>query len=79
MVAITTSIFNAYVPSHLEELGICISDPDHLIKTNSQQEKSEVQDDARVILSEGYDRQMIVLCACGVAQVVVAILMWKKN
>ncbi|OTA80297.1 hypothetical protein M434DRAFT_38029 [Hypoxylon sp. CO27-5] len=80
MVAISTSIFNDYVLSELSALGI--SDPSSLIETQNMTgigASSELQDETKRILSEGYNRQMLVLCACGAAQAVVALLMWKKN
>lgn len=80
MVAISTSIFNGFVLPRLSELGI--SDPDRVTEPHSRSGTEippEVWDEARDILSQGYNRQMFVLCACGVAQAVVALLLWKRN
>ncbi|KAK5989756.1 hypothetical protein PT974_08016 [Cladobotryum mycophilum] len=80
MVAIATSVFNSYVLSQLRALGI--SDPSNLAEMRGMVGATitpEVQESARRILSKGYNRQMLVLCACGAAQVPVALLMWKKT
>lgn len=80
MVAITTALFNGFVLPQLSGLGI--SDPNRVIETYSQGETEippEIWDEARHILSEGYNRQMFALVACGAAQAAVALLFWKKN
>ena len=80
MVAITTALFNGFVIPHLSELGI--SDPNRVIESYSQAEtviSPEVWDEARHILSEGYNRQMFALVACGAAQAAVALLLWKQD
>lgn len=80
MVAITTAVFNGFVLPQLSGLGI--SDPNRVIERYSQNETGispEVWDEARHILSQGYNRQMFVLVACGGAQAAVALLLWKKN
>jgi hypothetical protein len=80
LVAITTALFNGFVIPHLSELGI--SDPNRVIETYSQTETEispEVWDEARHILSEGYNRQMFALVACGAAQAAVALLLWTKK
>ncbi|ETS76594.1 hypothetical protein PFICI_11981 [Pestalotiopsis fici W106-1] len=80
MVAITTAIFNGYVYPRLSALGI--SDPNRVIQTYSQADidiSPELWDEARQVLSKGYNRQMYALIACGVAQAAAALLLWKKN
>lgn len=80
LVAITTALFNGYVIPHLSELGI--SDPNSVIERYSQGETEippEMWNEARHILSEGYNRQMFALVACGAAQAAVALLLWKRN
>lgn len=80
LVAITTALFNGYVIPHLSGLGI--SDPNRVIERYSQGETDippEIWDEARHVLSEGYNRQMFALVACGAAQAAVALLLWKKN
>lgn len=80
IVAVVTSIFNDYVLSQLSELDI--SDPASMLETQNKaavSTASELQNEVRRIISEGYNRQMLVLCACGAVQVVAALLMWKKN
>lgn len=80
LVAITTALFNGFVIPHLSGLGI--SDPNRVIETYSQAETEispEVWDEARKILSKGYNRQMFALVACGAAQAAVALLLWTKK
>jgi len=78
--AIVTSVFNGYVRSELARLGIAASVTD----LGSQRGQSStlppgVQDEVLNALSQGYNRQMLVLCAFGAAQLPVALLMWKRK
>lgn len=80
MVAITTALFNGFVLPQLSGLGI--SDPNRVIETYGQggtDISPEIWYEARHILSEGYNRQMFALVACGVAQAAVALLLWNNN
>lgn len=82
MVAVTTALFNGLVIPRLSELGI--SDPNRVIETYSHRGTTRIPagvwSDARRILSQGYNRQMYALVACGVAQAaVVALLLWEKR
>ncbi|KAK8039562.1 hypothetical protein PG993_007973 [Apiospora rasikravindrae] len=81
MVAVTTALFNGFVFPRLSELGI--SDPNRVIETYSHGGRAEIPEDvwndARRILSQGYNRQMYALVACGVAQAAVALLLWEKH
>ncbi|KAI1088164.1 putative efflux pump antibiotic resistance protein [Rostrohypoxylon terebratum] len=75
--AIATSVFNGYVLPHLSILGI--QDPAAALITGQQFLSADLQDEGRLILSEGYNRQMTVLCALSAAQIPAALLMWKRK
>lgn len=76
--AIVTSVFNYHVGSQLSQLGI--SDPLTTVATQNRKPlPPALQDDIRSILSEGYNQQMLTLCAFGAAQVPVALLIWKRK
>lgn len=81
LVAVTTALFNGLVFPRLSELGI--SDPNRVIETYSHGGMTgipaHVWNDARRVLSEGYNRQMYALVACGVAQAAVSLLLWEKR
>jgi hypothetical protein len=80
MVAISTATFNGFVFPKLS--GIGISDPNRVVQTYGKGRTGispEVWNAAKGILSQGYDRQMLVLMACAAAQAAVALLMWKKK
>ncbi|KAK8134590.1 hypothetical protein PG984_006602, partial [Apiospora sp. TS-2023a] len=81
LVAVTTALFNGFVFPRLSELGI--SDPNRVIETYSHGGTTgipaDIWSDARRVLSEGYNRQMYALVACGVAQAASALLLWEKR
>ncbi|KAK7920463.1 MFS multidrug transporter-like protein [Apiospora marii] len=80
MVAVTTALFNGFVFPRLSALGI--SDPNRVIETYSQSGTKippEIWDEAISILSQGYNRQMYALVACGAAQAFSALLLWKRD
>ncbi|GAB1315320.1 hypothetical protein MFIFM68171_05530 [Madurella fahalii] len=62
--AIATSVFNGY-------LGITGENAPAFVAVSGQQEE------ARRTLSEGYNRQMLVLCAISAAQIPPTLLLWK--
>lgn len=76
--AITTSVFNGYTASHLRQLGLANAgsglSPAQILNL-----PAEMQVDVRTTLSEGYNRQMIVLAALSAAQFPAAVLMWRKK
>ncbi|PQE06763.1 MFS multidrug transporter protein [Rutstroemia sp. NJR-2017a BBW] len=75
--AIATSVFNGYTLSHFADLGITVSMTDLI--TGQQSLPESVREDTRRILSEGYNRQMLVLCVVSAAQIPTAMLMWKRK
>ncbi|KAI2469978.1 major facilitator superfamily domain-containing protein [Annulohypoxylon bovei var. microspora] len=78
--AIATSVFNGYTKSRLVGIAdasdsvVLASLGKYLISLPTQ-----TQEEIRFVLAEGYNRQMLVLCGAAVAQVPVALLLWKKN
>ncbi|KXX79724.1 Multidrug resistance protein 3 [Madurella mycetomatis] len=64
--AIATSVFNGY-------LGITGDNAADFAGVSEQQEES------RRMLSEGYNRQMLVLCAVSAAQIPATLLLWKRK
>ncbi|KAI0882850.1 putative efflux pump antibiotic resistance protein [Annulohypoxylon maeteangense] len=75
--AIATSVFNGYTLPRFAGLGI--QDPAADLITGQQFLPAALQDEGRLILSEGYNRQMTVLCAFSAAQIPAALLMWKRK
>ncbi|KAI0509536.1 putative efflux pump antibiotic resistance protein [Xylaria bambusicola] len=79
-VAIVTAVFNGYVMYQLAQVGV--GDLDSISGLGSQGHQpleASLQDAVRRILSEGYNRQMLVLSASGAAQFLTAFLLWHKN
>lgn len=76
--AITTSVFNGFTASQLSQLGITDSRiglaPDQLSLL-----PLGLQDEIRTVLSEGYNRQMLVLAGLSAAQLPVALLLWRRT
>ncbi|KAF2868357.1 major facilitator superfamily domain-containing protein [Massariosphaeria phaeospora] len=76
--AIVTSVFNGYVGSRFSQLGITVP-----VTTLATRHRSflppSLEGDIRNILSEGYNLQMLTLCAFGAAQVPAALLMWRRK
>ncbi|KAK7979680.1 t-SNARE [Apiospora arundinis] len=80
MISVTTSVFNGFVLPRLTSLGI--PDPTSTLQGHgpgASQIPPDLLNDARDVLSEGYNRQMLVLSGCGAAQVFLALLMWRKK
>lgn len=75
--AITTSVFNGYISRELEDLGIPYNgnsfSPDQLASL-----PASLQHNIKFILSEGYNRQMLVLTAFSAAQIPAAMLLWRR-
>lgn len=77
-VAIGTSVFNGYVSSRLQALGL--ADPLRGLATGDLSILSTtMQAEARDILSEGYNRQMLVALAFAAAQAPAALLIWRRE
>lgn len=75
--AITTSAFNGYINREIKDLGIPYDgssfSPEQLASL-----PANLQHDVKFILSEGYNRQMLVLAAFSAAQIPAAMLLWRR-
>ncbi|KAI0010006.1 major facilitator superfamily MFS-1 [Xylariaceae sp. FL0662B] len=80
MIAISTSVFNSSVRPYLAEL-FGFADTNTLVTLGYELGSLplEMQNEIRVILAKGYNRQMLVLCASAAAQIPAALLLWKRN
>lgn len=76
ILAISSSVFNSYARSRLRDLGI--EDPDALSFILPSLPNA-LQEQVRLTLAEGYDRQTIVLCVSSALQIPASLLMWKKK
>lgn len=74
--AIATSVFNGHVLPSLEKIGL--ENPDELAGLQSASESSTMLEDLRGVLSEGYNRQLLVMCGSAGAQAFAILLMWQK-
>lgn len=75
-----TSVLNGFVLPALVDLGV--SSPQVALdeaRFGSSPITVEDRDRMRVILSEGYNRQLLVICASSVAQALAVLLVWKKH
>ncbi|RAK95753.1 MFS general substrate transporter [Aspergillus ibericus CBS 121593] len=72
-VAVVNSILVNYVKGHLPPIEAA-ADPNHLAGL-----PVEIQDTIRAVYASGYNRQMYAVGACGAAQLVAVVLMWKKD
>lgn len=74
----TTSVFNSYIRSHLSDLGV--SDPlKDLSGGRLDTIPAQLRDQTRRILSDGYNRQMVVLCGFAAGQLLTALLIWRRK
>lgn len=76
VLAISSSVFNSYARSRLQDLGA--GDPDALVLVLDTLPKV-IQEQIRYTLAEGYNRQALVLCVSAALQVPASLLMWKKK
>lgn len=76
--AIATSVFDSYVEPRLASIGFT-NPVEELTKVGLKQVQVALQDETRLILSEGYNRQMLVLCAISTAQIPAVLLLWKRK
>ncbi|PFH62221.1 hypothetical protein XA68_14500 [Ophiocordyceps unilateralis] len=79
--AIVTSVFNGYTGPRLTSLGLS-TEVTSIMGLGTQRLAAitpELLADVRYILSEAYNRQMLVLCAFAAAQIPAALLMWKRK
>ncbi|KAM7213832.1 Major facilitator superfamily domain containing protein [Rhypophila decipiens] len=78
--AIATSVFNSHVRPELAGL-LGVSDLSSLLKLGMALSSMAMglQDEVRLVLCEGYNRQMIVLAVCSALQIPAVLLLWKKK
>lgn len=80
VVAITTAVFNSLVrPRFATLLGV--SDFGELADLSRELRHlpTTLQEQIRLVLSEAYNRQMLMLCGFSAAQVPAALLLWNKK
>jgi hypothetical protein len=77
--AIVTSVLNGYTVPRLQTLGISGDITQYVLEGGHLTLPSELQSEVRSILSEGYNRQMIVLCAFSAAQIPTAFFLWRSG
>ncbi|KAI1743096.1 putative efflux pump antibiotic resistance protein [Xylaria scruposa] len=78
--AIVTAVFNGYIMYQLAQLGVAgFNSITGLRSSSTQTLEPTLQDAVRRILSEGYNRQMLVLSASGAAQFLAAFLLWQEK
>ncbi|KAI1111251.1 major facilitator superfamily domain-containing protein [Nemania sp. NC0429] len=80
VLAISTSVFNTYVRPNLQEL-LKVSSSDDLLFSQDKLASlaPALLDKVRLILAEGYNRQVLVLAVSAALQVPASLLMWKKK
>ena len=79
IMAISTSVFNSYVRPHLAAI---LGRDDASLVVLGQALVSlppDAQDSLRLVLAQGYNRQMLILCASAAAQLPAGLLMWTKD
>lgn len=81
VLAIATSVFNSHVrPEVAELLGLSLTEVRATLNGHLFGDLSpELLDRARIILAQGYNRQMVVLAAFAAAQIPATLLMWQKQ
>lgn len=79
MIAISTSVFNSYVTPHLASLGFSGGNVLTVLERELSSLPISTSNQIRLVLAQGFNRQMIVLCVSAAAQVPVGFLMWKSE
>lgn len=79
VIAISTSVFNSHVVPQLAGLGF--SDTNVLAELARELSSlpATTSNEIRLVLAEGFNRQMLVLCGSAAAQIPVGLLMWKRK
>ncbi|KAI0150189.1 major facilitator superfamily domain-containing protein [Xylariaceae sp. FL1272] len=78
VLAIATSVFNTYARPKLQEL-VGASSVDDLTSSTLASLPTAVYQEVRHVLSEGYNRQFLVLTVSAALQVPASLLMWKRK
>lgn len=78
--AIATSVFNSYTRPRLAD---SVSQSGSLSLAGLSQDLKSLppatQTEVKLVLAQGYNWQMIVLCVCAAAQIPAALLLWRKD
>jgi hypothetical protein len=76
VLAVATSVFNGYVLPRLKVLGVTdIREITSLDPSAALELGAEI----RNVLSQGYSRQLLVLCGSASAQTLALLLIWKRK
>lgn len=80
VLAIATSVFNGYTRAPVQDL-LGTSGSGSLVNLGESLAAvpAPIQEQIRLILAEGYNHQMLVLCAAGAAQIPATLLLWRKE
>lgn len=76
VLAIATSVFNTYARLQLQTL-LGVTDTDTLISFLDTLPQ-ELRDQARYVLAEAYNHQVLVLCVSAALQIPATLYIWKK-
>ncbi|KAI5927647.1 putative multidrug resistance protein fnx1 [Camillea tinctor] len=80
VLSIGTSVFNGYTGSRFEAL-LGFSNSHSLVNLGESLNSlpTHTQEQIRLTLAEGYNRQSLVLCAAAAAQIPFALLLWRRK
>lgn len=78
--AIATSVFNSHVKPEIAGL-LGLAETSSILGLGGFLDNlpPDVQEQLRLILAEGYNRQMIVLSVCSALQIPTTLLLWRKK
>lgn len=80
VIAVSTSVLNNYLRAQLPSLlGASEDNPFQSLGKDLASLPPDLQNEVRLLLAEGFNRQMLVLCASAAAQVPASLLIWKKK
>ncbi|KAI3321485.1 hypothetical protein HD806DRAFT_523965 [Xylariaceae sp. AK1471] len=80
VLAISTSVFNTYARPKLQELlGVSSSDDLLFSREALASLPHALLEEVRLVLAEGYNRQVLVLAVSAALQVPASLLMWRKK
>lgn len=79
-IAIATSVFNSYTGPRLADVvGESSSSSLAGLSQTLKSLPQTAQEEAKLVLAQGYNWQMIVLCVCAAGQIPAALLLWRKD
>ena len=77
-IAIATSVFNSYTSPLFDGLGVP-NVPEIFVAGQQGSLQEALREQAREIISDGYNRQMLVMCAFAAAEIPVGFLIWRTK